>query len=486
MEQPPKDRMVQKQDQPDLLDRTLADVAALIRSKQLSPVEVTAAALQRIGLLNPRLNAFLTVAAESATEQAHAAEDEIQRGHYRGPLHGVPVALKDLIHVRGVRTTAGSKLLADFVPDSDATVVEKLREAGAVLIGKTALHEFAYGITNDNPHFGPTRNPWNPHCTPGGSSGGSGVAVATGMCFAALGTDTGGSIRIPASFCGVAGLKPTFGRVSLHGVYPLGFSLDHVGPLARSVVDVGIVYQTISGFDSRDPFSVEHASGEIGLRKDAQGIRVGILKDYFFTRLQPDVERAVRAALTVFAELGARVEPVDFSEKTEGTDFVDLTEASRLTLLVEALLVHREHLEKHAESLGRDVKLLLEKGREVSAADYAQAQRTRQRFRRQLEQLFHRVDVLVTPTTPLVAFPIGENKVLLDGQQEDARTAATRLLRGFNATGHPALSVLCGFDSQGLPIGLQIIGRLWDEATVLQVGYAYEQATEWHRRRPPV
>ncbi|MBI4441921.1 MAG: amidase [Acidobacteria bacterium] len=469
-----------------LLDFTLADVAALIRSKQLSPVELTAAALQRIELLNPRLNAFLTVTAESAQQQAQAAEDEIQRGHYRGPLHGVPVALKDLIYVRDVRATAGSKLLADFVPDADATVVEKLREAGAVLIGKTALHEFAYGITNDNPHFGPTRNPWNPLCIPGGSSGGSGVAVATGMCFAALGTDTGGSIRIPASFCGVVGLKPTSGCVSLHGVYPLGFSLDHVGPLARSVVDVGIVYQTIAGFDSKDPVSVEHASGEIGLRKDAQGIRVGVAGKYFFDRLQPDVERAVRAAFTVIVALGARVEPVDFSEKTEGTDFADLTDASRLTLLVEALLVHRDHLDNHAESLGSDVKLLLEKGLEVSATGYAQAQLTRHRFRRQLEQLFQRVDVIVTPTTPLVAFPIGETKVLLEGQEEDARTAATRFTRGFNATGHPALSVPCGSDSQGLPIGLQIIGRLWDEATVLQVGYAYEQATDWHKQRPPV
>ncbi|MBI4464714.1 MAG: amidase [Acidobacteria bacterium] len=469
----------------------LADVAALIRSQQVSPVEVTAAALECITQLNPRLNAFLTVTAESAQEQARAAENEIQRGQYRGPLHGVPVALKDLIHMRGVRTTAGSKLLSDFVPDLDAAVVEKLRRAGAVLVGKTALHEFAYGITNDNPHFGPTRNPWDPERTPGGSSGGSSVAVATGMAFAALGTDTGGSIRIPSSFCGVVGLKPTFGRVSLRGVYPLGYTLDHVGPLARSVVDAGIVYQTIAGFDSVDPSSVDQPIPEIRLSKALKGdstpgrnregaVTIGVPKDYFFNRLQPDVEQAVRAALPVFAELGARVVPVDFPEAA------DLTDASRLTLLVEALVVHREHLEHSAESFGPEVRSLLERGREVSATDYVQAQLVRSRTRRQLEQLYQQADVLVIPTTSLTAFPFGVTKVMLGEKEEDARTAATRLLRGFNATGHPALSIPCGFDSNGLPIGLQIIGRLWDEATVLQVGYAYEQATEWHKRRPPV
>ena len=250
-----------------LSEMSLADLGALIRSKQASPVEVTEQALERIEQLNPRLNAFWTVTAGLAREQARAAETEIVKGEYRGPLHGVPVGLKDLIYTRGVRTTAGSKLLKDFVPDADATVVGKLRQAGAVLVGKTALHEFAYGVTTDHPHFGPTRNPWDPARTPGGSSGGSGVAVATGMCFAALGTDTGGSIRIPASFCGIAGLKPTRGRVSVYNVYPLGYTLDHVGPMARNVVDVGLVYQVIAGFDPDDEFSEDHPLGEIRLSK---------------------------------------------------------------------------------------------------------------------------------------------------------------------------------------------------------------------------
>jgi aspartyl-tRNA(Asn)/glutamyl-tRNA(Gln) amidotransferase subunit A len=459
---------------------SLADVAALIRAKQVSPVEVTEQTLERIERLNPRLNAFWTVTAELAREQARAAETAIVKGEYRGPLHGVPVGFKDLIYTRGIRTTAGSKILANFVPDFDATVVEKLRQAGAVLVGKTALHEFAYGITNDNPHFGPTRNAWDPARTSGGSSGGSGVAVAAGMCFAALGTDTGGSIRIPASFNGVVGLKPTFGRVSCHGVFPLGYSLDHVGPLARTVVDAGILYQFIAGFDANDPVSVDHPLGEIALRKSLQGVRVGVPENYFFDAVHPEVEQLVRAALPVLEECGAELIRV----RLEG--MTDLTEASRLTLSAEAYVAHQKDLENHPNELGQDVKALLEKGREVSAADYVRAQLTRHRVRRELERLFEKMDAIVTPTTPLPAFPIGQTKVELGGKEADARVASTSLLRGFNASGHPALSVCCGFTREGLPAGMQIVGRLWNEAAVLHVGYAYEQATTWHQRRPPL
>ncbi|MBI4463918.1 MAG: Asp-tRNA(Asn)/Glu-tRNA(Gln) amidotransferase GatCAB subunit A, partial [Acidobacteria bacterium] len=306
-----------------LYEMSLADISTLIHAKQVSPVEVTAQALERITQLNPRLNAFLTITDDLAKEQARAAEAEILAGHYRGPLHGVPVAVKDLFYTRGVRTTAGSKILANFVPDFDATVVEKLHQAGAVLVGKTALHEFAYGVTNDNPHFGPTRNPWNPQRTSGGSSGGSGVAVASGMVFAALGSDTGGSIRIPASFCGVTGLKPTFGGVSLHGVFPLGYTLDHVGPLARTVEDAALVYRAIAGFDPQDSFAVDRPVGEISLTtslakqgrdepgspapSEAMGwregaVKVGVPEDYFFDFLEPEIERAVRQALRVLED----------------------------------------------------------------------------------------------------------------------------------------------------------------------------------------
>jgi len=462
-----------------LSEMPLADLGALMRSKQVSPVEVVEQALARIQKLNPRLNAFWTVTTDLAREQARRAEMEIAKGEYRGPLHGVPVGLKDLIWTRGIRTTFGSKITRDFVPDADAAVVEKLREAGAVLIGKTALHEFAYGITNDNPHFGPTRNPWDPARTPGGSSGGSGVAVATGMCHAALGTDTGGSIRIPASFCGVAGLKPTLGRVSLRNIQPLGYTLDHVGPMARTVVDVGLVYQVIAGFDAEDEFSVDRPLGEIGLRKSLTGVRVGVPEDFFFEALQPDVERAVGKAIEVMRELGAETIPVSLPCMPK------LVEVARDLLLVEAYAVHAGKFRERPDDFGGDLKALFEKGRELTAEQYVETQSSRHRLRRELERVFDQVNVIITPATPLTAFLIGIGKVQLGGNEYDARAAATRFTREFNASGHPALTLPCGFDDQGLPIGLQIIGRLWDEAAVLHVGYAYEQATEWHRRRPP-
>lgn len=459
---------------------SIAELGALLQSRKISAVELTAEALERIAQLNPRLNAFLTVTEDLAKEQARAAEEEIQAGHYRGPLHGVSIGVKDLFFTRGVRTTAGSKILANFVPDSDATVVEKLRQAGGILVGKTALHELAYGVTNDNPHFGPTRNPWNLERTSGGSSGGSAVAVAGGMVPAAMGSDTGGSIRIPAAYCGVAGLKPTFGRVSLHNVFALGYTLDHAGPLARTVEDIALIYDAIAGFDPQDVFSVDRPVREVRFKKSIGRLRVGVLEDYFFDRVQPEIESLVGQALRVLESVGARVIPI----KLPG--MADLTDASRVSLLAEAYAYRKDYLEDHPNDLGRDVKLLIERGREVTATDYVNAQLVRYRFRRQLEQHFQKVDVLVTPTTPLTAFPIGVTKVTISGQEEDARTAATRFTRCFNATGHPALSVCCGFDGASLPVGLQIVGKLWDEATVLQVGYAYQQATEWHKRRPAI
>jgi len=463
-----------------LPEMSLADLSALIRAKQVSPVEVTEQAITRIERANPLLNAFWTVTADLARAHARDAEAEITKGEYRGPLHGVPVGLKDLIHTRGIRTTFGSKITRDFVPDTDAAVVERLRGAGTVLIGKTALHEFAYGITNDNPHFGPTRNPWDPARVSGGSSGGSGVAVATGMCYAALGTDTGGSIRIPASFCGIAGLKPTLGRVSLRNIQPLGYTLDHCGPMARTVVDVGLVYQVIAGYDAEDEFSVGRPLGEIALRKSLAGVRIGVPENCFFDDLQPDVERAVRKAVEVMRGLGAETVPVSLPFMPQ------MVEVARDLLLVEAYAVHAANFRDRPNDLGEDLKALLQKGRELSAEQYVQAQRLRHRLRREMERVFDQVNVIVTPATPLTAFPIGDNKVTLGGKEYDARAASTRFLREFDASGHPALAIPCGTDSQCLPIGLQIVGRLWDEAAVLHTGYAYEQATDWHTQRPPV
>ena len=458
---------------------SLADLGALIRAKQVSPVEVTEQALARIEQFNPRWNAFLTVTADRAREQARAAEAEITKGEYRGPLHGVPVGLKDLIHTRGIRTTFGSKITRDFVPDADAEVVKNLLESGAVLVGKTALHEFAYGISNHNPHFGPTRNPWDLARVSGGSSGGSAVAVAGGLCYGALGTDTGGSIRIPASFCGIAGLKPTLGRVSLRNIQPLGYTLDHCGPMARTVVDAGLVYQVIAGYDPADEFSVDRPLGEIALRKSLAGIRIGIPENFFFEDVQPDVERAVKRAIEVMQGLGADTVPVRLPFLPQ------MVEVARELLLIEAYAVHSGHFRDRPNDLGEDLKALFEKGRKLTAERYVQTQRLRHSLRREMERVFDDVNVIVTPATPLAAFPIGDTRVTLSGTEYDARAASTRFLRCFDASGHPALAVPCGTDRQGLSIGLQIVGRLWDEAAVLQAGYAYEQATDWHTRRPP-
>ncbi len=469
-------------------EMTIADAASLLQSKKISPVELATQALDRIAQLNPKLNAFLTVTSDLAMQQARAAEAEIMAGRYRGPLHGVPVAVKDLFYTRGIRTTAGSKILADFVPDYDATAVEKLREAGAVLLGKTALHEFAFGMMNNNPHYGFTRNPWAPDRTPGGSSGGSAVAVATGMSFAALGTDTGGSIRIPASFCGVAGLKPTFGRVSCYGVYPLGYTMDHVGPLARTVQDVALTYRALAGYDPKDVFSVDRAFDDVNLSeplsqqsRDRKGaVRIGILEDYFFDRLQPEVEQQVRAAARTLEVLGAYVTSVSL----KGLD--ELTEAGRVSLAVEAYHLHKADLERRAADIGADVKALIEQGIPITATEYVSAQLIRYKMRRALDELFQQVDLIITPTTAVTAFPFDMTTVTVGGTQEGSRAAGTRLTRPLNASGHPALSVCCGFDNAGMPVGLQIAGKFWDEATVLQAGYAYEQATEWHKKRPAV
>ncbi len=451
---------------------TIRDVAPLLRNRRLSPVELARETLERIERENPRLNAFLMIMRESALEQAAAAERAITEGEYRGPLHGVPISVKDLIFTGGVRTTAGSKLFAGFVPEYDAAVVERLRAAGAVLVGKTAMHELAYGITNNNPHFGPTRNPWDTARIPGGSSGGSGAAVATGLGMASLGTDTGGSIRIPASFCGVVGLKPTFGRVSRYGVIELGRTLDHVGPLAASAWDTAAVLEAISGYDPRDPgsASVMVPNFLAGIERGVDGIVAGVPEDYFFDRLAPEVEAAVRAAIGKLERMGATV------VKVRVPGIAEATEASRLTLLAEASDLYEQELRTRPLDFGDDVRALLERGQSIAATEYVKAQRERVRFQSELNRLFDTVSVIVAPTTPTTAPAIGQTTVSIGGVEEDVRLASTRLVRAFNFAGVPTMSAPCGRSAEGLPIGLQIVGKAFDEATVLRVGYALESA----------
>jgi len=449
---------------------TIRETAPLLRSGELSPVELTREALEAIGRGNPRLNAFLTVTPETAREQAREAEREIAQGRYRGPLHGIPVSLKDVFFVRGVRTTAGSRIFGDTVSESDAAVAERLRAAGAVLLGKTGMHELAYGITSNNPHYGPVRNPWDLARIPGGSSGGSGAAVAAGLGRASLGTDTGGSIRIPASFCGVAGLKPTFGRVSRHGVIGLGWSLDHVGPLASSAWDAAAVLQAIAGHDPRDPASANVAVPDFlaDIDRGADGIRIGVPQNYFFERIAPEVDAAVRGAVRKLEQVGADVRGVRIPGAEEATEF------SRLTLLAEASELYQRELRARPLDFGDDVRALLERGQDVPATEYVAAQRAREAFRMQLDHLFNEVDVIVTPTTPTTAPLIGQTTVTINGVEEDARIASTRLVRVFNYAGVPAISVPCGHSADGLPIGLQIVGKWFDEATLLRLAQAFE------------
>ena len=448
---------------------SILEAARDLRAGRVSSVELTRESLQRIGRLNPALNAFITVTEELALAQAAQADAELAAGQDRGPLHGIPIAYKDLFLTRGIRTTDGSKLYENYVPRIDAAVVERLAEAGAVTMGKLNQHELAYGITSSNPHFGPVRNPANPDHIPGGSSGGSGAAVAAGMVFAAMGSDTGGSIRIPASYCGTVGLKPTYGRVSRYGTFPLGYSLDHMGPLAGSVRDAALVLNAIAGHDRRDPASAWRAAEDFVPPEDAsiRGIRIGVPENFYFEAVDSEVEVAVRNALGRAEALGAEVRPVRLP------DVAALNAAAIVVLLAEASAVLEPFRERRGE-FGADVLALLDQGRLIPATDYIQAQRLRRRMAREFAHVWKEADCLITPTTPLAAPRIGAETVRLGGHEENVRMATTRLVRGINALGWPALSIPCGATTAGLPIGMQIVGPAYHDAVVLCVGAAFE------------
>jgi aspartyl-tRNA(Asn)/glutamyl-tRNA(Gln) amidotransferase subunit A len=448
---------------------TIAEAAERLRKRGVSSTELTASALSRIERLNGALNAFITVTADLALERARRADAELAAGRDRGPLHGIPIAVKDLFHTSGVRTTAGSRIFENFVPDRDAAVVERLEAAGAVPLGKLNMHELAYGVTSANPHFGPVRNPWDTARSPGGSSGGSGAAVAAGMAYAALGSDTGGSIRIPAAFCGVVGLKPTYGRVSRFGAFPLAYSLDHMGPLARSVRDVALVLNAIAGHDLRDPCSARHPTVDYVPEHGCsiRGLRIGFPENFYLDDLDPDVEPAVRGAVARAASLGAEIRPIRVP------DVHALNTIGRVILLAEAAAALEPYLGDRG-NFGADVLALLDQGRLVPATDYIQAQRLRRKMRGEFEALWSEVDCLLAPTTPTVAPRIGATVIRLGGRDEDPRLAATRLVRGINVLGFPALAIPCGLSGGGMPIGLEIVGPAFQEALILRVGAALE------------
>jgi len=451
---------------------TLTRALELLRRGEISPVELTRAHLERIQALDPRLNCFLTLAPEAALDEARRAEAALRGGGPHPPLLGAPLALKDLFETCGLRTTAGSAFFDDRVPEQDAAAVEKLRRAGAVILGKLNLHEIALGVTNVNPHYGPCRNPWDPERVSGGSSGGSAAALAAGLCLGALGTDTGGSIRIPASLCGVVGLKPTCGRVSLRGVVPLSWNLDHAGPMARSVADTALLYRVIAGYDPLDPASADVPVEPVPERGELQGLRVALAGGEFFSRADAEVLQAVEAAARVFAELGARVEPVALDEAREAA------RANGQMTTADAAAFHRRRLAENPQGFGEDVLRRLQAGAALSSTEYSLARRAQAEFRRRMERFFEEYDLLLTPTTPIAAPPIeGPDAV-------EQAALLTRFTAPFNLSGLPALSLPCGFTAAGLPIGLQVVAAPWQEAKLLSAGLAYEGAAGWSGRMP--
>lgn len=460
---------------------TISEAASQLRARKVSSLELVEASLNRSQSLQPKLNAFLTFMEESARAAARQADADFAAGVDRGPLQGIPVAVKDLFFTKGVQTTAGSKIYADFVPDHDAAVVEKLRAAGAVITGKLGMHELAFGITNNNAHYGPVRNPWDTNRIPGGSSGGSGAAVAAGLVFAAMGSDTGGSIRIPASYCGTAGLKPTYGLVSRFGSFPLGFSLDHMGPLARSSRDCMIVLNAIAGSDSRDPYSKAQAFTpvEIGAKPSLAGLRIGWSEEFFFEGVDPEIRRMTEQALQQFVAWGAK--PVELKLGW----LRELVAVSHVILPAEAASALEPQLHRRSE-LGPEVRPLFEAGRLIPAVDYLQAQRLRRMLRLRVQkEVWPAADILLGPTTAITAPRIGEQNVTLnDGSSIEVRAASTQLVRAFNVLGTPAHSIVGGFHSNGLPMSLQIIGPAMGEQNVLKAAIRFEEESEFGKRAP--
>ncbi len=455
---------------------TLHELAARIKAKDVSPVEATQATLERIERLNPTLNAYITVMSEQALTGARIASDEIANGNYRGSLHGVPVGVKDLCSTKGVRTTAGSKILADWVPERDATVIRKLRQAGAIIVGKTHLHEWAFGTTGINDHFGTAHNAWDTDRVTGGSSSGSGTGVAAGLCYAALGSDTGGSIRIPASLCGVTGIKQTYGRVSLHGVVPLSWSLDHVGPMARSVLDCAIVLEAIAGRDPQDPSTVDMPvdAWSENLDEGLDGLRIAV-PSYGFDGIEEDVATKVREAISALEGLGATIIEAGMPVLR------DYWMAASQIVLSEAAAYHKENAEQRPEDFGESTLGRIQAGLDMKATDYIEASRLLAEARRgAADALFGHADLLALPATRTTAPTIDSVT------NADPTIGLTVMSAPFDLTGQPAISVPCGLTEGGLPVGLQLVGRMFDERTVLRAAHVFQTQSGISMPHPPI
>ena len=452
---------------------TMEEAAAAMRSGRCSSHALTEMMLSRIETYDKALNAFMVVASEEALRAADVADEELSRGVDRGPLHGIPIAVKDLFDTAGVATTAGTKLWKDRVPESDATAVKRLREAGAVLLGKTGMHELAWGSTSVNPHYGAIRNPWKTDHHPGGSSGGSAVAVAAGMSFVALGTDTGCSVRQPAHCCGIVGYKPTFGLVSKAGVVPLAWSLDHVGVLARSVADAARTVMALAGPDDADPWCIDRAPPDVthALGVSVDGGVIGVPRGWFFEDVDAESLALVEASLDIFRGLGVRVEDLELDGMAE------VREAA-LTTFAEADAAHGATLSAHPDEFSEEIHQKMKVMAGKTAAQYAEAQRIRAVFRRRIREAMIDVDVLALPTSMLLAESF-------DVQSPERSTDRSRNTMPFNFSGQPAVSIPCGFSSNGLPAGFMIVGRHFEDARVLQYAQAFERATPWTHQHPP-
>lgn len=467
----------------DVAYLTVKEVSELVRRKSVSPVELTATCLKRIHAYNPALNAFITVTGDQAMETARAREAELVRGRWRGPLHGVPIALKDNIDTAGIRTTAASQLFKDRVPSEDAEVVRRLKNAGAVLLGKTNLHEFALGGTSAVSYFGPVHNPWALERIPGGSSGGSAAATAAGLCFGSLGTDTAGSVRIPASYCGVAGFKPTYGRVSSRGTVPDSWTLDQIGPLCRSVEDVALMLGAIAGYDQSDPASVDAPLPDfsVALQMPTSKLRLGVPRVPYFDALDPEIDKATARAIEVLAKLTAEVRDL-----TSPIVAAPLMEIWTKVAGAESYTYHAKWLaespEKYQSATRRRLASPINAGvqgvssNEMKASTYLEARRQLDMLRREIWKVFASVDLLILPTLPSPPVTVAQGL--------DPTTVSIRNTAPFAVLGLPALSLPSGFTAAGLPIGLQIVGAPFAESTVLALAHAYERETEWHKRHP--
>lgn len=468
-----------------LVKLTISELAPKIKAKEVSPVEVVDAALAQVDRLQPRLNSFITILGERARDRAKEQEAALMRGEYKGPLHGIPIGIKDNIATAGIRTTVGSKVLRDNVPEEDAHVVNRCTEAGAIILGKENLEEFAAGSTSNNPHYGAVHNPWNLDHIPGGSSGGSGANVAACVTFASLGTDLGGSVRGPANFCGVVGLKQTFGRVSQRGLLVTSFNGDHIGPLTRSVSDTALMLQAIAGYDPLDPSTVPVPvlDYSAGLGKDLKGLKVGVPTNYYFDMLDPEIEAAVRRGIAALGELGVEVVDVTLPR-------MKYAGALRIPGMADSVVTHEPYIENQREDYGPKVLYRSLAGQFVLARDYSKALKLQRLVKEEYARVLQDVDFLVTPSAPVVAWRIDSETITVAGKEYPARGPGgginARCTSPSNATGLPAMSVPCGFTEAGLPIGMQLIGRPFEEALLLQVASGYEAVSPSQGRRPAI